>query len=359
MAAIAVSAPVTTASYDPTARSCGFCYGNLPTTTAATSCPSCPRLYCGPACCSFDESTHSFWCGKVGEKGIDFEVIPIKGKGLGLITKRAFERGEKILAERPVATTTNVINGVPSNKGASQEESEKTNENIRRAAMALTPLDGNLDDKFNSNGVCINVQDAAQVSLEDKGAAGLFLIFSRTNHACLGNSDHYYDHQHGVHLLVANDSIPAGTEVTFPYTRTGKERHNDLHWRGFDCNCKACQSPALDAKVNQMSVLDDLVIEMGGHASATKRAEAVEKAHLLLHIYDEVNASCRDYARIHYDLFQILVTQQASLEQAQHHMVQAYEYALSFCGYEGHETVVQYKGYVEHPELHSNYRVID
>ncbi len=50
---------------------------------------------------------HKVWCGKSGEKCIDYEIRDAgEGKGLGLFTLRDFERGEKILVERAVAVAT-------------------------------------------------------------------------------------------------------------------------------------------------------------------------------------------------------------------------------------------------------------
>ncbi|CAB9509364.1 SET [Seminavis robusta] len=372
-------------AYDPRARSCAWCYAVLLTTTtggvgSGVSCAACPRSFCSGPCRDMDWSTHSFWCGKAGEKGVDFEICHISGKGLGMIAKRSFERGEKILAERPVLTTTNVV-------ATCNDQTNTTaaaNESIRVAAMSLTPLQGSLDDKVHANGVCLESQDPEQPTPppppqttttsnsddkenseqdddddDDNMAAGLFLTFSRVNHDCLGNADHYFDHQHGVELLVANHRIEAQTEITFPYTRSGKQRQICLEWRGFTCHCKACQIPFWNDQVNAMCTLDSRITQLGGCSCDQKRAKAVQSAKTLLVIYDRVQASCRDYARVHYDLFQILVLQNDTMPEARRHMLLAHDYALSFCGYDQHETVLKYRGYVDHPERHGNYRAID
>ena len=424
-------------SYDPTARSCAWCYavlitGNnalslgpdtLPTDVEPaglvvptnTTCPHCPRIYCSQSCCDVDWDTHNFWCGKAGEKGIDFDVCEIAGKGLGIVTKRAFARGEKILAERPVLTTngltcahtvlvqeeeavTSTVSNVQEetrNESSSsapksspsctentpavitatenEENEEKVNTNIRTAAMALTPIGGSLGDKVHANGVSVGPGNdrhgpattttgsdcTTTASNEYDTAAGLFLTFSRVNHDCVGNSDHYFDHQHGVEVLVANDTIAMGTEITFPYTRNGKDRLTDLNWRGFTCACRACQSDEWGSKLNRLTELEQQVSELGGNVNDTQRHVAVQSAKAMLTLFDEIHVSDRDYARIHYDLFQILVVQQASLKQANMHIAKAYEHALSFCGYEDHETVERFLHYRNHPETHGNYRAID
>jgi len=337
-----------------------------------TKCPHCPRLYCSSACCQADWPTHHFWCGKTGEKNVDFEVRQIQGKGLGLVTLRAFGRGEKILAERPVLTTKNMdschtSNTKHNNKNHNKNKNKATatrtkpapchaakiHTNIRTAAMSLTPLEGDLGDKVNANGVSVGP------TLEANDAAGLFLTFSRVNHDCVGNSDHYFDHQHGVELLVANTYIPTGQEITFPYTRTGKNRLKDLSWRGFTCHCKACNCPDWDFKLNQLTELENTVVELGGQPKVSQRAHAIDSAYTLLELFDEMKVSDRDYARIHYDLFQIFISTSQGFDQAQKHIGKAHEHALKFCGYREHENVQQFMQYCDHPETHANYRAMD
>lgn len=130
--------------HDPTARCCAWCYSP----NHGVQCPHCPRVYCTQHCLQKDyDYAHSFWCGKAGEKGVDFDVVPIPpNKGLGVVTRRTFRRGDAILVERPVLTTRNVpIHNNDGNDG-----------NICRAAMALTPIDGDLQDKVDANGVSLS-----------------------------------------------------------------------------------------------------------------------------------------------------------------------------------------------------------
>jgi len=367
--------------YDPTARSCGWCYAVLPSSTCTTvKCASCPRLYCTNDCRSLDEESHHFWCGKAGEKGVDFAIAAVPNKGMGLVTRRSFQRGEKILTERPVLTTHGLVPPVTPN-------SDDMNTSIRIAAMALTPLDGNLDDKVNANGVSVGGQHQHQptpaqrndngetkedtqededtssspyVNTHANTGAGLFLTFSRVNHDCVGNSDHYFDHQHGVEVLVANTEIAAGTEITFPYTRTGKDRIADLAWRGFVCDCRACHHPTtVGAKLEQVKSLEQTVMDLGGQPCDTLRQTAVNNAYAMLELFEELKVSDREFARAHYDLFQILVLQHATVQQANVHMSKAHEHAQRFCGYDEHEIVSRFKHYCDHPEEHLNYRSID
>ena len=450
-----------TVLYDPTVRSCAWCYAmmDVPSSLAtevkedkekdeheicaATKCPNCPRIYCTPMCCQLDTATHTFWCGKAGEKGVDFDVVDQGVKGLGLVTRRRFQRGEKILAERPIlvtsSTTTakdtakvgdssdstsnasalqqlqqladklNIDEGMATHGNTTRQGSgdstsslpqqqhpdspeshrhhhhhSQVNKNICTAAMALTPLSDHdksdnpnktfsLQDKISANGVSV------ARSPEEK-AAGLFLTFSRVNHDCVGNTDHFFDYDHGgVQVLVANHEIAAGQEITFPYTRTGPQRIQDLQWRGFTCTCRACgdgnggndddvdernetkddEKNDWGSKVNQLVELEQDINALNGRSQNKDRDQAVQSALRMLELYKELGVSDREFARTHYDLFQILVLREASLELAKQHIAKAHDHALVFCGYEHHETVQQFQYYRNHPESHGNYRAID
>lgn len=147
---------------------------------------------------------HKFWCGKSGEKCIDYEIRDVGEKGLGLFLKRNFKRGEKILVERAVAIQ-------PKSSLPIDFREIQVHKHLMSATMALAPIEStSLKDKFFTNCSALGVNN------EDKGN-GLFLHFSRVNHDCVGNSWHHFIPDQQLIILVANREIPAGSEVTFNY----------------------------------------------------------------------------------------------------------------------------------------------
>lgn len=149
--------------YNASEPCCGWCYTLVPN----KKCSKCHRTYCSRECQLKDWKVghHKVWCGKSGEKCVDYEIREAGVKGLGLYLKRDFKRGEKILVERAVA-----IQPGPNQPFDFEEILDNTN--LMNATMALEPFGStSLLEKFKIN-CCALVGD-------DKNAgAGLFLNFS-------------------------------------------------------------------------------------------------------------------------------------------------------------------------------------
>jgi len=77
------------------------------------TCGGCKRrAYCSKKCQSDDwlitgtGQRHKNWCGRYeyGEEDIDWEVVPVPNKGLGIVAKRFLPCGYRIMVE-PVYTS--------------------------------------------------------------------------------------------------------------------------------------------------------------------------------------------------------------------------------------------------------------
>ncbi|OEU08979.1 hypothetical protein FRACYDRAFT_249323 [Fragilariopsis cylindrus CCMP1102] len=328
-------------SYNPRERCCAWCYG-----PALKKCPNCPRPFCSRECQIQDwkktGGSHKMWCGKSGEKCVDYEIRDAGSeKGLGLFAMRDFSRGEKILVERAVITRRPI--GPPI-----QEAMEDPN--VAKAVMALAGV--GLHEKFVTNCVALGGHEEA-----DAGS-GLFVHFSRVNHDCIGNSAHYYDPKIGLEILVASHDITAGLEITFSYVGGDdtEERAMKLSLRGFTCTCLACQTLDVASKLDRMIQLDRNIMVLGsnGHIDESLRAGKA-----LLELYVEFQSSDMMYSRTYYDLFQLAITKRKTLKQGGFFIQKAYEHGLLFYGREENDSVRKYKKYVLNPSSHRNYRVID
>jgi len=95
-------------------RHCAFCLkeiGGL----LIKKCGGCKRrAYCSKECQTADWSVtgsgqrHKNWCSRYeyGEEDIDWEVIPVENKGLGVVAKRHLPVGYRIIVE-PVYADVN------------------------------------------------------------------------------------------------------------------------------------------------------------------------------------------------------------------------------------------------------------
>ncbi|KAL7534043.1 hypothetical protein ACHAXR_005602 [Thalassiosira sp. AJA248-18] len=328
--------------YDAKKRCCGFCYG----VGATMKCARCPRAYCSRDCQVKDWKVggHKVWCGNAGEKCVDYEIREAGDKGLGLFTMRDYQSGEKILVERAVMTTYGA--GRPINRD------QLENRNVLAATMALAPTESTaLNDKFEVN--C-----AALGDLDEDSGSGVFVNFSRVNHECLGNSDHRYDVGLELMLLVATQDIPAGSEVTFSYAcnQPTTERALIASFRGFQCTCRACQYPDIAAKLDRTLELNDKIFELGSHG---RTDQAIQVGRSLINLYDELQLSDMLYVRTYYDMYQVAITKQKSVQLGSKFIREAYRHALRFYGRGENREVQKFKRYSENPSLHRNYRCIN
>ncbi|KAL7554806.1 hypothetical protein ACHAWF_018346 [Thalassiosira exigua] len=328
--------------YDAKERICAWCYVLV---EDMKKCADCSRAYCSRDCQIKDWKVghHKTWCGKAGEKCVDYEIRDAGEKGLGLFTLRDFERGEKILVERPVVTGHGT--------GQSLNRDQLKIESVMKATMALAPIESaSLHEKFLVN--------AAALGDTDQEGKGLFLNFSRINHDCIGNSTHYYDPDFGLKLLVANHDIPKGAEVTFSYTSNKKtqERALMMSFRGFQCTCIACKNQAVANKLDRVLDLDKKIMDLGCRG---KTEQAIRAGTALLKLYDDLQLSDFQRVRTYYDLFQVAITKQKTVREGQRFIQEGYKHALQFYGRETHPEVQKYKQYAQKPSLHRNYRCIN
>ena len=98
---------------DDVIRHCAYCLNVcvLPTKL----CGGCKKkAYCSKECQAKDWSSkgngqcHKLWCGRYecGEEDVDWEVVPIPNKGLGIRAKQLIPAGLKIIVE-PVCSSPN------------------------------------------------------------------------------------------------------------------------------------------------------------------------------------------------------------------------------------------------------------
>jgi hypothetical protein len=271
---------------------------------------------------------HKLFCGKTGEIGLDYEIRPIDGKGLGVFAKRDLKRNDTILVERPVVQPPNHM-------------SMPAEESVQQAIMALTPTDSSFRSKYQRNNV-----------------GRLCLTFSRVNHDCIGNSYHTYDNEKGLILLVANHAIPAEDEITYSYTfqtlHAEALRKHATSW-GFRCACRACKNPEIAQKLDQMITYDKQTV---AYSQQGKIGDGMRRAFDLIKLYDEFQWSSYFYSRLYSDLYQMAITKRETFKQGKVFIKLAWEHSIGFFGYES--SLVRKKRHnMVHPTDARNYLVLD
>jgi len=151
-------------------RHCAFCLTGI-RGEAIKKCGKChKRAYCSKKCQAKDWSPnkkgqgHKNWCGiDCGEEDVDWTVIPISGKGLGLVALRDIPQAYRMIVEAGV---------------------DKDHPRV----VDLLPQNGSLDDKFKLNVLGCGLDDE-----ENQEQRILCLRISRVNHSCSPNATHFYD----------------------------------------------------------------------------------------------------------------------------------------------------------------------
>ena len=178
-----------------------------------------------------------------------YKVVPISGKGLGMLTKRSIEQGARIFDEEVLFTIS----------GGLSEEQKK--ESVTSAYRSLPPdkkmaflslynpypanLAMRLVSRYNANAFEIsNLSDHLRPIVSHI----VCLQASRINHSCTPNA--YLDLNTNINRVTVHAvaDIPAEQEITVSYCAphySRDDRVRDLGRYVFNCRCTVCQPTAI------------------------------------------------------------------------------------------------------------------
>jgi hypothetical protein len=283
---------------------------------------------------------HKLFCGKSGEIGHDFEILPSTKGGVGLFAKRTFHRNDKILVERPVVTNRT-------------RPETPANPATAKAYMKLSPTAtgaASFKNKYDVN--CVSMGGATS------SVTGIFLHFSRANHDCLGNSTHCYEEDNNLLLLIANRTIEAGEEITFSYLINVPRQYAAMRlqkWR-FSCECSVCRGGVeLARKLDLRASYDDQIMKLG---QMGRVEEGMKVGEALIKLYDELGWSSLSYSRTYYDLYQLAITKRRTFKKAVWYIGMAQKHGLAFYNGYDSETTKKYSKFVSDPRAHRNFGVL-
>jgi hypothetical protein len=129
---------------------------------------------------------HKSWCDLgCGEEDVDWEVVTIDGKGLGIRAKRFIPKMTRIMVDQP--------------------------RNIQHPTVqALMPENGTLFEKFDLNALSGGVNGSSN---------SVCARISRANHSCDQNASYDFDETLGVFILSSEKDIQKGEEICISYAQ--------------------------------------------------------------------------------------------------------------------------------------------
>ena len=166
-------------------------------------------------------------------------VAPLPGKGLGTVATRCINRGEIIIAERPLVKRDEDVR-----TGQTHEYSGGNREDALNKLLTLCQASKGKDAvervlKANS----FVVQEGAYTRFPVRWTRLAFLNISRVNHSCSPNAEFVYHAADATATVKALKPIAPGDEVCINYGAEGalSERQDFLSRSfEFDCRCERC-----------------------------------------------------------------------------------------------------------------------
>ena len=316
-------------------RHCAMCLKQINDTVM--TCGACKRrCYCSRTCQAADWKPngtgqgHKNWCQLYCcEEGIDWDVLPVPGKGLGLIALKFIPSKSRIIVD--------AIRDI--NHPALQD---------------LEPKGGNTQEKR-----ALNVLGG-----ENSSRSLLCLRIARANHDCNFNASHRHEEDMTVTILFSERDIEAGEEISIEYTASSDPSKGTspdvsrlilLRKWGLtcpdDCVCKDLgrnqlvkKAMDLDARINLAATFDP--------------TQALRMVEALLVIHEQINSSWISKERAYYDGFQIAILKRRTLKKAKVYIQHAYDIHATIISPLSSEAK-RYKSYIDHPELHRNYLLLE
>ena len=228
-----------------------------------------------------------------------FTVRSVSNKGLGAFADRPIQRGEVLLAERPLLVwpTKLSLEEAQRSIAALTPDARDLYLSLANAAEPSMQMDPIMAIRA-TNGFTVELPplpdtlqpaDASAVPADGPPTSASFIFprVARINHSCAPNADHAMDWQQLKMTVYATTPIAQGEEINIEYTsaliqKPQAERRNILKRDfGFTCHCRVCalpqqESQASDGRRREINAIVELLAE--GPAAAGLDRKMVAKA---------------------------------------------------------------------------------
>ncbi|KAK5626107.1 hypothetical protein RRF57_001822 [Xylaria bambusicola] len=236
-----------------------------------------------------------------------YEVMPIPGRGRGLVATVDIPKGTRILCEKPLIT---VKNSTP--QSVHRFVAEKLKLLPKDKQREFLSLHNNFPGQYAFAGV---VRTNALPCGPGSSIGGIYPTACLINHSCIPNAHNNWNEATQHETIHATRDILVGEEIFISYVIEGSWQTRQQRLRnsfGFQCSCELCSEPphAIQASDNRradIQRLDEMIGDPIAMMSSPQKSLAA--CHDLLQILDKEDAGAviALLPRLYYDAFQISV----------------------------------------------------
>jgi hypothetical protein len=226
-----------------------------------------------------------------------WKVVPIEGKGMGVVATKIIRRGEMVMAN-----TASAVLDYSTHQELTQEDI------LRLQALTVDSLPTynrqtvlNQSTHYGVNltheqlvdrviGINVFAIEMEHVINSEDTLVGVFPAIARLNHDCRPNTIYYFDDDRFTQFVYAARDIMPGEELSDSYidiVQSQRQRARSLKNWGFKCSCAACTADqgtirASDLRVEQIKSLSK---ELNNHGSDSRASP--QMAELLISLVEQ------------------------------------------------------------------------
>ncbi|KAH6693831.1 hypothetical protein F5X68DRAFT_199758 [Plectosphaerella plurivora] len=230
-----------------------------------------------------------------------YKVVPMEGKGFGVIATGPIKMGELILQETvSMLIDYAAFTHVPKDKLRKLQRVaiDGLPKAHRKRFLEMSPGAAGWDSNVEELVERVLVTNSFDVEMEDKVRDdefyAAFVETARMNHDCRPNIDYRFDPKTLTQRTAAIRDIAEGEELTLSYIntiQTHEARRDRLKktWH-FDCTCPSCMQPApqIAASDQRIRQIKDLRGELADYQASSRATPGM--AELLVSLYEQEKA---------------------------------------------------------------------
>lgn len=291
-----------------------------------------------PNCIEADQSTELRIVRKIDflknqeeiAEGETWKLVPIAGKGLGLISKKFIKKGELILSDVPIfSLKEHEVPKIEEYFGTENNQKGTQPEFVTKIVWTFP--------SYSKNHKKTAMDIIAKNSFPMGNKRAMFPICCRLNHSCRNNANQNWNEKFQCEDLYAIRDIQPGEEITIkfkgnPYAQKRERQESIKQHFNFSCTCEACslESEELEKSENRLKRLSTLSKAVYSFVSRSQGRKALQLIEEMLQLIDEEGLSELERCTCYYDAFQACLTMK-DMEQAKTWAKMSYE---SSCMYQ-------------------------